>query len=344
MTHMLSVCADSTPRPVDQQAELPQIGTWQPTDLIGEGTLTQVYRARPVDRGDVAPCYAVKVLRRKWEDEPRAVDLIRREAQVGRVVSNPHVVPVLAHGANKPPYYITMPLLPGATLADHLSAGCSLSVPIALWIARQVAEGLDGLYTVANMMHADIKPSNIFVAPDGHATLIDLGYARPMDQRPTLNDRPLVGTLSYIAPEMVTSALAADIRSDIYSLGVTLYQMLAGTLPFEAADPATVAVLQRDAVPHRLDQLNPGIPTQVADLVQQMLAKEPLRRPQTPAELADVLVALEIRFFAHRSGFEVLATDQAGVDGLRGSDVFGAGNDCTTVGKDCDAVLFHVDS
>jgi serine/threonine protein kinase len=301
MTDTLSVRADSTMRSASQCPALPPIGNWQPTHVIGEGTFTRVYQARPVDRGDVPPCYALKVLRPKWEEDPRAVALIRREAQVGRTLSNPHVVPVLAHGGQQPPFYITMPLLPGATLAAHLGAGLSLPVPVALWIARQVAEGLNGLYTAANMMHADVKPSNIFVAPDGHATLIDLGYAQPIDQHPSLNDRPIVGTLSYIAPEMVTSALAADIRSDIYSLGVTLYEMLAGTLPFAATDPATVAVLQRDAVPRRLDQLNPGIPCQVADLVQRMLAKEPLRRPQTPADLAASLVALEIKYFAHRS-------------------------------------------
>ncbi len=301
MTDTLSVRADSTMQSASQCPALPPIGNWQPTRVIGEGTFTRVYQARPVDRGDVSPCYVLKVLRPKWEEDPRAVALIRREAQVGRTLSNPHVVPVLAHGAQQPPFYITMPLLPGATLAAHLGAGLSLPLPVALWIARQVAEGLNGLYTVANMMHADVKPSNIFVAPDGHATLIDLGYAQPIDQHPSLDDRPIVGTLSYIAPEMVTSALAADIRSDIYSLGVTLYEMLAGTLPFAATDPATVAVLQRDAVPRRLDQLNPGIPSQVADLVQRMLAKEPLRRPQTPADLAASLVALEIKYFAHRS-------------------------------------------
>lgn len=278
---------------------LPQIGGWQPTALIGEGMLTRVFQAQPANRNDLPACYAVKILREEWEHDHRAVALIRREAHVGRALSHPHVVSVLAHSAYERPYFIAMPLLSGSTLADQLRNGDRPSVPVALWIARQVAEGLDGLYG-SGLMHSDVNPTNIFVAPDGHVTLIDLGYACPIDEHPSLGDRPVVGTMQYMAPEILTSALAADTRSDIYSLGITLYEMLLGTAPFVAADPAAVAVMQREAVPRRLDALDSRLPARVADLVQTMLAKEPLRRPQTPRELADLLAALEIEFFALR--------------------------------------------
>ncbi|OHB76779.1 MAG: hypothetical protein A2W31_12585 [Planctomycetes bacterium RBG_16_64_10] len=291
--------AGQTRRPPGPSAP-PPIGLWQPTELIGEGTLTRVFRAQPAGRSGLPACYAVKTLRAEWEDDPRAIALIRREAQVGRAVSHPHVVPVLAYRAHERPYFVTMPLLAGATLAAQTASGRRLAVPIALWIARQVAEGLDGLYHTG-WMHGDVKPSNIFLAPDGHVTLIDLGYACAIDQRATVGDRPVVGTINYMAPEVLTSTLATDIRSDIYSLGITLYEMLGGAAPFHASDPRRVAVLQRQAVAPRLDVADPQMPSAVADLVQGMLAKEPLRRPQTPRELADLLTRLEIKFFAQRA-------------------------------------------
>ena len=139
-----------------------------------------------------------------------------------------------------------------------------------------------------------------FLSPLGHATLFDLGFAqRPRAAIPA-GSRPIAGTLAYMAPETVVSALATDIRSDIYSLGVTLFELLTGRLPFDATDPAQLVAQHRQELPADLRVLAPHLPTRVARLVRQMLAKEPLRRPQTPRELIDRLAALEIETFADR--------------------------------------------
>ena len=168
-----------------------------------------------------------------------------------------------------------------------------------LWIARQVAEALEAL-DAAGWMHADVKPSNIFLAPEGHVTLLDLGFARRPLEVGSVVDRCVVGTGSYIAPEMITSALRPDIRSDVYSLGVVLFEMLSGRLPYEGKDLAEVASQHKQARPPDLRRLAPHLPRGVIRLVQQMLAKEPLRRPQSPRELIARLVELEIGSFAER--------------------------------------------
>jgi len=289
--------------PIDRIARVPvppRIGAWQPVRLIGQGAMTRVYQARPLGRADKPACYAVKVLRAQWEDDRRAVALIEREAAVGRSITHPHLIPVLAHGDTEPPYYVAMPCLEGMTLEELLRATGPPALPVSLWIARQVAEGLEALHAHA-FMHADIKPSNVFVAPDGHVTLLDLGYTRTREECRSFGERPVVGTVHYMAPEMMTSALAPDIRSDLYSLGVTLFEMLTGERPFVETDPRAAVVLQRDAVPRRIESLVPGIPHDVAQLVHAMLAREPLRRPQTPTELIDRLTRLEIGVFAHRT-------------------------------------------
>jgi serine/threonine protein kinase len=270
-----------------------------------------VYQARPVHAADNhAASYAVKVLRRRWQASAEAIECLRREAQVGQSVTSAHLISVLAAHVGRPPYYLVMPWLDGTPLEAWLRPrgnapsrlppeSTPLPLAMALWIVRQIAEGLDALYA-AGWMHADIKPANVFVSPEMHATLLDLGFAGRCDARNSLLARPMTGTLHYMAPELLALG-AADIRSDIYSLGVLLYQLLSGRLPFPGDDPVAVAraVLQETALCIR--RLVPLTPKPVAGLVHQMLAKEPLRRPQTPRELIERLVPLEIDALGDRA-------------------------------------------
>jgi serine/threonine protein kinase len=152
----------------------------------------------------------------------------------------------------------------------------------------------------AGWMHADVKPSNIFLSSDGHATLLDLGFARQPADTTSFVNRCVTGTMQYIAPEMITSALRPDIRSDIYSLGATLYEMLACRPPFIASTVEQLAEQHRQAEPQPIRLFKSQVPARLARFVHQMLAKEPLRRPQTPRELIDRLIELEIETFDMR--------------------------------------------
>ena len=295
-----SPARDISAFPAAQRSLPKRIGPWQPVRWIADGAIFQVYQARPVDvSASGRPCYAVKVLNSACHDRSDALELLRREAVVGTTVSDPQLVCVLDCSLKEPPYYLAMPWIAGSNLADVLVRQGSLATPTALWIARQVAQALAALHR-SGWMHSDVKPENIVVAPDGHATLIDLAFAQSSRQQRSAAERPVAGTANYMAPEMFTSALAADIRSDIYSLGITLYEMLTGQLPYEGRNPAEVAALQRDGVPDRLRCLAPLLPMEIVTLVRQMIAKEPLRRPQTPDELLERLVALEIQSLGDR--------------------------------------------
>ena len=275
-----------------------RIGPWQLVKRMREGCLTRLYIARPSEGPEVAqPQYVVKVLRKEWWRDPVAIETQRREAWVGRKGSHPHLLPVLAADVRQPPFYVVSPLLRGKSLAERLGSGTRLPLSTTLWIARQVAEALEALATVTGMIHADVKPDNIFVSDDGHATLIDCGFAQTLNEARSFARRPVVGTLHYMAPETITSALAADSRSDMYSLGATIYEMLCGRPPFDSPDPAEVAQLQRNCQPVCLLQRCPDIATSVASFVNTLLAKEPLRRPASLRELIDQLVRLEIECF-----------------------------------------------
>jgi len=195
--------------------------------------------------------------------------------------------------------WVAMPWLDGATLRQRLEWGQQFDLPEALWIARQTAEALGALYQ-SGWLHGDVKPSNIMVSPNGHVTLLDLGFARPIEQSGSIADRWLVGTCNYLAPEWFTSALAADIRSDIYSLGVILFELLSGRLPYQGQTIGELVAAHRCGAVPPLRKLAPWVPADVARLVHSMIAKDPLRRPQTPAELVDNLLRLEIELFTAR--------------------------------------------
>ncbi|HEY2894493.1 MAG TPA: serine/threonine-protein kinase [Pirellulales bacterium] len=274
-----------------------RLGPWELVRLAGQGQLTFLYQARPAE-SDAPPAYALKVLRPEWQDDSRGVAILAREVQVAQKVSHQHLVPILAAGLKEPPYYLAMPWIDGASLAEHIRRHATLELPVVFWIARQVAQSLEALHD-AGWMHGDVKPENILVSPSGHATLIDLGFARHKAECSSFADRAVLGTLRYAAPEMLYTAEGGDSSSDIYSLGVTLFEMFTGHVPFDAEDVAELAAQHRQELPADLRSLVPHLPTRAARLVHNMLAKQPLRRP-VARDVVNRLAALEIETFAER--------------------------------------------
>jgi eukaryotic-like serine/threonine-protein kinase len=278
-----------------------RVGPWQLVRLLAEGNLTRVYQARPAESpASQHAAYVVKLLRNEWWRDPAAIEMQRREAWVGARASHPNLLPVLSASLQQPPFYLVTPKLEGTDLSQILAVRGKLEIPHALWIARQIADGLAALAEATGMIHADVKPANILISPTGHATLIDFGFVQTPAEARNWATRPVVGTLAYIAPEMVTSAYAADARSDVYSLGVTLYEMLAGRRPFDSDDPGTLATQQRESKPADVRTHRPDVPGPVAAVVAALLAKDPLRRPDSAAALATQLVRLEIDSFSLR--------------------------------------------
>jgi eukaryotic-like serine/threonine-protein kinase len=277
-----------------------RVGKWELTALAGQGGWSRIFRARPVQSPPSRPAaYAMKMVLPGLGNHAEAVRRLAREAQVGRSVSHPHLVAILDSQVGRSPQFLVMPWLEGATLQTLLDAGPPGDLPAALWIVRQVAEAIAAL-DAEGWRHGDIKPSNIFVSPEGHVTLLDLGFAQRRDEVDPA-DRTIAGTACYLAPEYFTATLPTDVRSDIYSLGVVLYNMLAGCPPLAGESLGELAIEHKQTAPVYLRRLAPRVTTGMAELVQRMLAKDPLRRPQTPKALVDELAWLEIATFSERA-------------------------------------------
>jgi eukaryotic-like serine/threonine-protein kinase len=267
---------------------------WELTELVGQGSLAEVYRARPVGSPANQPAaYALKMLRPCWQDDAVAIELLQREALAAQSVVNPHVISILTAFVGESPRLLVMPWLEGASIRDRLKTGQKFSVHKTLWVARQTAEALVALHA-AGWTHGDVTPANIHVSPVGHVTLLDLSFARRSDEIGSAADRPILGTCSYIAPEFLVSALRPDIRSDLFSLGAVLFEMLCGQTPYRGRSLAELAIEYQQSPPRDLAKLTPETPREIIQLVKQMIAHDPIRRPSSPQELLDRLIPLEI--------------------------------------------------
>ena len=275
------------------------VGSWQLSELLGEGRWSRVYRARPRGLPPDAPAdYAVKLVRADPVGCDGGVQRLQREALVAREVAHPNLTCILSAHLNRPPYYHVMPCLSGATAQAALEAVPQIPAPHALWIARQAAEALGALHQ-RGWLHSDIKPGNLFVARDGHTTVLDLGLARRLESAECRAARVVAGTLAYAAPESFEPLAELGPAADVYSLGVALYHLLTGRLPFAAATPSALIAAHLHEVQPDPRELIPHLPDRVARLLRRMLDKVAARRPPTVV-LAARLADLEIDTFLAR--------------------------------------------
>jgi serine/threonine protein kinase len=269
---------------------LPHIPGYELVEPLGGGPLTCVYSAR--ESVSDTPC-AVKMLRAEWDAEPTAVKLLQREARTGLRVRQPHLVRLLDAHVTRPPYFLVMELLAGESLRRRLRREYRLDLPSTLWIMRQTAEALTALHR-AGFLHGDVKPDNIRLVNDGTAVLIDLGFShRPGENASLLRDGYLLGTANYLAPELCAFASDGEPASDLFSLGVTLFEMLTGRLPYPPGS------LEQTLRRHRCDpsddirRHSPSLPLELVELVGRLLAHKPADRPR-PSQVVQQLIALEI--------------------------------------------------
>jgi serine/threonine protein kinase len=219
---------------------------------------------------------------------------------VGLAVRSQHIVRVEQCVADGEGLWLVLEWLDGATLERTLADTPQLSPASTVWIARQCAQGLEDLAR-AGFVHGDVKPANIFVTGAGQAKLIDLGFAWPLRDRQGHCERNLAGTAEYMAPEVLAGDRSQPVAADIYSLGITMFRMLAGRLPFENGTAAGVLKLQRQAKPPDLARVCPQAPAELCALIERMLAKQPVRRPARHADVVRALIELELQLLAQHS-------------------------------------------
>jgi eukaryotic-like serine/threonine-protein kinase len=279
----------------DEQA-LPQ-ATGQPALIagryelersLGSGGMGEVFAAtdRTLDRE-----VALKRLPVALSDDPDARTRFFREAQALARINDRHVVPVYDAGDDEGRPYLVMQLVDGATLADELRVRGSFSAERSAAIGADIAAGLAAAHA-NGVVHRDVKPSNIFLAPDDHAMIGDFGIARVQrgDMTLTMTGQAF-GSPPYIAPEQATGG-QVDARADIYSLGCVLYHMLSGHPPFEGDESVALTYQHVHTVPPALDETGVAVSPELSALVASMLRKDPAARPKS----ADaVRLALETR-------------------------------------------------
>lgn len=258
-------------RILDQRYEL--------EELIGGGGMADVYKAkdcllnRPV---------AVKILHEEFKQDKEFIDKFQREAQAAARLSHPNIVNIYDVGVADGDHYIVMEYVPGRTLKDRIRQEGHLSVSESLRVAREIAEALAHAHG-NNLVHCDIKPHNILMMADGHAKVADFGIARAVTESTMTYSGNVIGSVHYFSPEQAKGTMITP-KSDVYSLGVVLYEMLTGKLPFTGDNPVSIAVkhLQEEPVPVR--QIDPAIPPVVEAIVSKAMSKDPAMRP-TSAEL-----------------------------------------------------------
>src|SRR5262245_37213746 len=276
--------------------ELPRIPGYELLTPLGGGAVTAVYSAR--DCQTDSPC-AIKVLRPDWDDQPVAVKLLQREARACLAVQHSHLVRVIDTHAMIAPYYLVMEFVPGESLRRRMLREYRVDQSTALWITRQCAEALAALHR-KGFIHGDVKPDNIRLVDSGKAMLLDLGFAhRPDENAPLLEKGYVLGTVNYLAPELCEPEPKDDARADIYSLGMTLFEMLTGQLPFQPGKPLETMHRHRTDEALLLTDCVPTASAELTELVDRMLSREPRDRPSA-LKLVQELIDVEIASLNHR--------------------------------------------
>lgn len=275
---------------------LPRIPGYELIQMLGGGPVTRVYSAR--DRETDASC-AIKLIRADWDDRITAVKLLQREARAGLSVRHPHLVRFDYAHVTSEPYFLVMELLAGETLRRRLRRDYCLDLAASLWIARQSAEALASLHQ-AGFVHGDVKPDNIRLVSSGTAKLIDLGFAhRPGENLQLLKKGYVLGTANYLAPELCASGDHGSFSADVYSLGMTLFEMLTGRLPFPPGSLEETFHRHMHQSPDDLRLHLRAAPDALATLLDRMLARDPNARPRVTAVIQQ-LVGLEIATLRRR--------------------------------------------
>ncbi|MCQ2495111.1 MAG: Stk1 family PASTA domain-containing Ser/Thr kinase [Lachnospiraceae bacterium] len=251
-------------------------------DKVGSGGMADVYKAlcHRLNR-----YVAIKILKSEFSSDTNFVQKFRAEAQSVAGLSHPNIVSVYDVGDDDGLHYIVMELVEGITLKRFIEKRRRLDVKEAVGIAIQIAMGMEAAHT-HHIIHRDIKPQNIIISREGKVKVADFGIAKAATSN-TISQNA-IGSVHYLSPEQARGGYS-DERSDIYSLGVTLYEMLTGQVPFAGDNSVSVALLhiQSEAVPVR--ELNPDVPLSVDKIIQKCMQKKPERRYQSASELINDL-------------------------------------------------------
>jgi serine/threonine protein kinase len=293
--------------PASRQTETarvePRVGTlfacrYEIQEVLGEGGMGIVYRAHDRRLEDAV---AIKTLRhRALSTDHSLLERFRQEIRLARRITHPNVVRTHDIGEWNGLRFVSMELVEGRTLGQVIESEKILRAEAAVRIAKQVCRGLEAIHEVG-IVHGDIKPQNVMVQTSGGSKIMDFGSAHVAIEGGTTARGTIVGTLGYMSPEQARGR-PLDFRSDIYSLGILLYELFTGTLPFEDDTPLAVALKHIQQAPPPLRSKQSGIDPEIAAVVMKCLEKDADARFQSARDLLRALerVSPDPRSGSHR--------------------------------------------
>ena len=287
-------------------------GRYELIEKIGEGGMAVVYKAkcRLLNR-----YVAIKILRPEYTKDEQFVENFKRESQSAAGLSHPNIVSVYDVGKEGNIHFIVMELVEGKTLSELIKEKGKLDYKEAIAITKQVASALS-LAHKNQIVHRDIKPHNILITSSGVAKLADFGIAKAVSASTIIGgDDKVMGSVHYFSPEQARGAYV-DERSDIYSLGIVLYEMLTGKVPFDGDNPISIALMHiNNPMPSVLDEV-PGLPPQLDKIIKKATDKYQNNRYRTADEMIEDLNS--IAFISNVMGDRAFAADygQAGISGV----------------------------
>lgn len=250
---------------------------------LGGGGMAVVYLGRDLTLNRYV---TIKVLRDEYARDEDFIRRFRQEARSVASLSHPNIVSVFDVGRDDGIHYLIMEYVEGRNLKSLIKEG-KISLNFAIQIALSICEALDHAHK-RGIVHRDVKPHNILITPEGRAKLTDFGIARAVSSGTVSATKALLGSVQYISPEQARGE-PADTRSDIYSLGAVLYEILTGRPPFSGENPVAVAIKHIQDNPAPVNQVNPEVPHALATIVEKSMAKNPNLRYQSVSAMADDL-------------------------------------------------------
>ena len=267
-----------------------RLGTgWSISGELGTGATSRVYLAT---RGSDGKRMVVKVMKSGAAEAARSQYFLL-EMQVLQKMSHANVVPITDAGEAKGVLFFTMPFIEGETMRHRLAREGAFPMSDAARIARDIATALAHVHS-HGVVHRDVKPENILLSPHG-AVLLDFGHARAPAIMPSVDSgdakKYIVGTPNYVSPEQVSGRRVSDSRSDIYSLGCVLLEMLTGQVPFKAASARGSMQRRVEEPPPDVRAIRPDVPDELAAILKRSMMIDPAERYMTAGQMADALTA-----------------------------------------------------